>query len=116
MVLQLDNNRKTIFSSDAIQSNGATMGSFWNRRELVAVGLGPGSCLGEGLINRGLAEPKPARSEEIAADIASLSFAIGGRRYQLDSCMDWLTGPLKTSKTIEDNQDHSAGVAWSPAG
>jgi hypothetical protein len=25
MVLQLDNNRKTIFCSDAIQSNGATL-------------------------------------------------------------------------------------------
>jgi len=34
------------------------MGSFWNRRELVAVGLGLGSCLGEGPINRVVAKPE----------------------------------------------------------
>jgi hypothetical protein len=58
MVLQLDNNRKTIFCSDTIPSNGVTMGRYLTRRELLAVGLGLGSCLGEGPINRVVAKPE----------------------------------------------------------
>ena len=44
------------------------MGRYLTRRELLAGGLGLGSCLGEGLINRVVAKPKTAESQEIAAD------------------------------------------------
>ena len=44
------------------------MGLFLTCQELLAGGLGLGSCLGEGLINRVVAKPKTAESQEIAAD------------------------------------------------
>ena len=44
------------------------MGRYLTRQELLAGGLGLGSCLGEGLINRVVAKPKTAESQEIAED------------------------------------------------
>ena len=68
MVLPLDNNCKTIFLQRYHPTNGVTMGRFLTCQELLAGGLGLGSCLGEGLINRVVAKPKTAESQEIAAD------------------------------------------------
>ena len=44
------------------------MGRYFSCQVLLAGGLGLGSCLGEGLINRVVAKPKTAESQEIAED------------------------------------------------
>ena len=68
MVLPLDNNCKTIFLQRYHPTNGVALGRYFSYQVLLAGGLGLGSCLGEGLINRVVAKPKTAESQEIAAD------------------------------------------------